>query len=158
MSSIEYPTQFEPYAVLKVGSNVFSGARALIAFGGRYAPVLVGRGTVPRVWLSVPGDSSGAVWYPVVKDNFAAHPGLFVESRKGWVGIRTATALVLAAAARSTDEVAIEALDLRPFGMDIYTDGTKLHVMGNTLSGNTFVGAEVGIGIGMPPSDAVPNS
>ena len=41
-------------------------------------------------------------------------------------------------------------LDLRPFGLDVFTDDNMLHVMGNTLSGNTFKNVSVAIGIGRP--------
>jgi len=150
VSSIDYPTQYEPYRVLTVGSNVFTNMRALIAINGS-APLLVGKGPIPRVWLSIPANKEGTAWYPLVKDNFASHPGVFVEQRKGGVVLRTAQGVVVSATSQGHDSVLVDALDLRPFGLDVYVDEVGLRVMGNTLTKNTFDGVEVGIGVGKKP-------
>ena len=54
MKPLNLPTDYHPFKTIRIGGNYFENAQALVTIGG-HAPLLIGRGEVPRVWLSVPG-------------------------------------------------------------------------------------------------------
>lgn len=152
MNSIEFPTQYEPYERVRIGSNVLENVRALVSVG-THIPLLVGNGSTPRVWLSIPADKSGSRWYPLIKDNFSTNPSIKVEAGPRKLVVRAPHGTVLSAISGKEGALWIQRLDLRPFGLNIYADEGSLHVMGNTLTKNEFRNVNVIIGVGVA-SDA----
>ena len=153
MNTIEFPTQYEPYEWVRIGSNVLQNVGALVSIGGHF-PLLVGTGSTPRVWLSIPADKSGSRWYPLIKDNFSTNPSIKVEVTAKKLVIRAPHGTVLIAISGKEGALWIQRLDLRPFGLNIYADEDSLHVMGNTLTKNEFRNVNVIIGVGVGAADA----
>lgn len=147
MSTFDFPTQYEPYGTLRIGTNVLQNVKALVSVGSN-VPLLIGKGPTPRLWLSIPSDTTGRNWYPLIKDNFSSHSDVEVEARSKVLYVRTSKGTVLTAILASEDVLSIQKLDLRPFGLNVYADEGSLHVMGNTLARNEFRNIEVVIGVG----------
>lgn len=147
MNTFDFPTQYEPYQTLRIGTNTLTNVKALASIGNDI-PLLVGKGATPRVWLSIPMDQYGKSWYPLIKDNFATHPDVIIEAKPKLLIVRIPNNTVLTAIRSSDDTLTIQKLDLRPFGINIYADEGSLHVMGNTLTRNEFRDIQVVIGVG----------
>ncbi len=147
MTDFDLPTQYEPFATVRIGSNTLINVKALASVGSN-VPLLVGRGPTPRVWISIPADRTGSRWYPLVKDNFSTHPDVKVEARAKVTCVRTPQGTVLTALKASDNVLSIQKLDLRPFGLNMFADEESLHVMGNKLTKNEFRNVQVVIGVG----------
>jgi hypothetical protein len=132
---------------VRIGSNVLRNVTALVSVGDT-VPFLVGKGSTPRMWLSIPTDRTGSQWYPLVKDNFSTHPDVKIEARPKVISVRTPQGTVLTALVASDNVLSIQKLDLRPFGLNVYADEKGLFVMGNRLSKNEFQNVQVVVGVG----------
>ena len=147
MTDFDLPTQYVPFETLRIGSNILTNVKALASVGGNL-PLLIGKGSPPRVWISIPADRTGTRWYPLVKDNFSSHPDVKVEAKAKVVYVRTPQGTILTALRVSDSVLSIQKLNLRPFGLNIYADEESLHVMGNKLTKNEFSNMQVVIGVG----------
>jgi hypothetical protein len=146
MNPLEFPTQYEPFARVRIGSNILENVKALVSVAG-HLPLLVGDGPTPRVWLSIPADAKGSRWYPLVKDNFSSHADITVEASPKKIVVRTPQTIVLSAISGKEGALWFQRLDLRPFGLNIYADEASLHVMGSTLTKNQFRDIPVVVGV-----------
>lgn len=143
----ELPSQYEPFRRVRIGSNLLENIQALLVIKG-HVPFIIGKGKTPRVWLYIPTNTDGTEWYPLIKDNFSSHPDVVVKAAPKMLTIRTPEATALACLLGKEDVIHITKLDLRPFGINIYSDEESLNVMGNTLSKNTFKNIKAVISIG----------
>ncbi|MBQ0960535.1 hypothetical protein KAK06_16395 [Ideonella sp. 4Y11] len=146
MTPLDLPSQYEPFTRVRIGSNMLENVKALATVGGN-VPLLIGNGATPRVWLSIPADRTGSRWYPLVKDNFSSHPDVKVEAFPKRIVVRTPQGVVLSALRGNETVLNVQKLDLRPFGLNIYSDESALYVMGNTLAKNQFRNVSVVIGV-----------
>ena len=55
------PDTDQPFSRVRIGTNTFINTQAMVTMGG-FAPLLIGKGDVPRVWLSVPPAQPGGDW------------------------------------------------------------------------------------------------
>ena len=143
----ELPSQYEPFRRVRIGSNLLENVQALLVVNG-HVPFLIGKGKPPRVWLYVPRNKEGKEWYPLIKDNFSSHPDVIVKSAPKMLSIKTPDGTALACLLGKDDVIHITKLDLRPFGLDVFSDENSLNVMGNSLTKNTFKNIKAVIGIG----------
>ena len=147
MIPFDLPPQYEPFAKLRIGSNLLENVKALVSIG-ETVPLLIGNGPTPRVWLWIPADRSGTRWYPLIKDNFSTHADVKVDARPKLLTVKTPQGTVLSALKGGDNFLSVQRLDLRQFGLNIYADEGSLHVMGNTLTKNEFRNVAVVIGVG----------
>ena len=68
MKPLNLPADYRPFKTIRIGENYFENAQALVTIGG-HTPLLIGKGAVPRVWLSVPGKPPGDDWFEMIVDN-----------------------------------------------------------------------------------------
>ncbi len=137
MTEIKYPTNYKPLKTLEVCSNKINGGGSIIGFNN-FAPILIGKGVVPTIWLYAKDNS--ADWVPVVEENESKHVKVQIEKS---IPLRELTAKVddtLIIRAQMTDEdvCAVTILDLRPIGLNIYGDTTSLKIGDSTFNGNVF--------------------
>ena len=71
------PTNYKAPSSIYIGSNIISNVNTLIDFKG-FAPILIGDGKIPRIWINIPAKQDGSEWYPLVKDNFSTNPSVLV--------------------------------------------------------------------------------
>ena len=149
MNPLNLPAAYQPFAKLRIGANQLDNAKALVTIGD-IAPLLIGNGTVPHVWLSVPGAQPGDAWRELIVDNVSSSPDLTVKANPGSLSVSLAQVLLINVVRRREgvgvgDDVTVRKLDLRPLGLDIFfvnaTDG--LHIMGSTMTANALVGVPV---------------
>jgi hypothetical protein len=141
------PSKYIPFGLVRLGSNKLENVSAVFSVNG-FIPLLVGDGTSPKVWLSIPTNKDGTDWYPLIKENFSSHPDVTVEVAKKRVTVRTPQGTVINAYKSAENVLLFLKLDLRPFGLNVYADEGALHVMGNRLAKNEFRNIAVVIGIG----------
>ena len=137
MKPLNLPADYLPFKTIRIGENYFENAQALVTIGG-HAPLLIGKGVVPRVWLSVPGKQPGGDWLELIVDNLSPPSDLTVDSRKFLVKVDKGEVMVCRALSTVNDVLTINRLDLRPLGLKIYSDAQGLHIMGSTMTSNVF--------------------
>lgn len=142
-----FPAQYEPFERLRIGSNSLENVKALVSFGDT-APLLIGNGPTPRVWLWIPADRTGSRWHPLIRDNFSTHPDVKVDVLPKLLTVKTPQGTVLSAIKSGENFLSVQRLDLRQFGLNIYADEQSLHIMGSVLSKNEFRNINVIVGIG----------
>jgi hypothetical protein len=136
------PADFQPFKTIRVGENYLADAPALVTIGG-LAPLLVGMGEVPRVWLSVPGQQPWDDWVTLIVDNISSQSDVLVDARKHFIKVTRQDTVLFEAIQNAHGGLNIHALDLRPLSLKIFFDTQGLHVMGNTLSKSEFHGIPV---------------
>jgi tetratricopeptide (TPR) repeat protein len=142
------PAQFIPFKEIVIFSNRFIKGKALFSIGG-YIPLLVGYGKKsPRVWITIPSDSSGTLWQPLIRDNISLNKQIRVLVKGSMTSVATPEGKVLLIEKIDNDTAKVGYIDLRPFGLAIYGEGEQLFIQKNKLSSNVFSGAEVMVGIG----------
>lgn len=143
-----YPPRYTPYRTVRLRSNVFESVSAIFSVNG-YTPLLVGRGTPPRIWLSLPTTQDAMQWRPVIKENFSSHPDFAVQVNPKRVLVQLKGQPIIHVIEAASDELNFLMLDLRPIGLKIYvaSDSSSLIVMGTTLRANTFKNVGVAINL-----------
>jgi hypothetical protein len=142
MNPLNLPATYTPYAAMRIGDNVIKNAQVLFIIGG-HAPLLVGKGAVPRIWLSIPGTQVGAPCRELNVDNVPSQHGLTVEAFPRLVKVQLAQTAIFTATRVDNDTVVMLLFDLRPLGLEIFADALGLHVMGSTLTKTQFHGLPV---------------
>lgn len=133
------PQTYKPYKQLTVCSNVLIGGGHLVLLG-EVLPLLVGSGESPMVWLQAPTDKTGQNYVSLVAASVASHPAVSVVSNREGLTVSVAGVPVIHIAQADSESAAIDLLDLRPIGLNIYGDAESLTAGGATFSHNTFNG------------------
>jgi len=141
------PTGYQQPEKLIIASNSLINVQAIIEINGSL-PILIGDGKKPRIWLYIPANKEGTEWYPLVKDNFSTNKDVLLMGKSNSVVIATPQGNVLECEKKSSGEIEVTKLDLRPFGIDFLAAGNAISIMGNTFSSNSFVNARVMFGVG----------
>ena len=142
MKPLTLPSNHHPFKTIRIGENYFENTQALVTIGGR-APLLIGKGEMPRVCLSVPGSHPGHDWFELIVDNQSPPSVLAVDSRKSLLKVDKGEAMVCRATPTVNDVLIINGLDLRPLGLAIYSDAKGLRIMGSTMTANMISGVPV---------------
>lgn len=137
MSLLNLPALFVPFAQVRVGGNQFARPLALLTLAGQ-APLFIGSGPVPRVWLFAPSSQPGAAWEALIQDNAQVRSDLTITAANKLVKISLGTTTLLNATCGADDALILHKLDLRPLGLDVFADEQGLHLMGNTFTNNNF--------------------
>lgn len=133
------PAGYQPYGRLVLCSNLLIGGGHPIQVG-EVLPLLVGNGEIPKVWLQAPTDPSGKNFIQLVVASVATHPAIAVSVTGGILSVNAGGKKVLQVRRVGPDEAAVELLDLRPVGFDIYGDKNGLSAGGMQMSRNTVSG------------------
>lgn len=141
------PTQYTPFEKITIGTNLLEHVNALVAINDNI-PLLIGKDSIPRVWLYIPANKEGTEWFPLIKDNFSSHKDVKVQINNKKLTIQIPEKVILDCEIINKNELVINTLDLHPFGLDIASDSNELKVAGNTLVGNTFSNISIVVSIG----------
>lgn len=147
------PAQYIAFESVKIGSNILEHVQCLLSVNG-FIPLLFGQGSPPKIWLSVPANRDGTEWYPLIKENFSSHRDIQVETALKRVTVKTPQGTVLNVLKKDEGGLVVLKLDLRAFGLDVYTDDNSLVVMGSRLSNNQFHNVQTVIAVGGGSSKA----
>lgn len=127
-----------------VGTNMFADCDVPIAIDGLPA-IQIAIDESDRLRVTVQLDAPPAKRALRVASNVVQIGEATVIETPDSVEVRSAGSTVIAAR-RVADVVEVD-LDLRPFGLFIFSDEQALHVGTSVLSGNTMSGAKTGIAL-----------
>lgn len=153
------PEQYTPYEELVICSNTMVRGLIPFEFEGHF-PLLVGKGKIPRIWLSALINPAERKWLHLIEDNqiigkpfFKENPlQLRISEEERLIVVSAGEYTLLRVDKRSDTQAVITQLDLRPLGLNIFGKEDGLHVANSHFRQNTFEGvrAMVGIGPGKP--------
>jgi len=133
------PQDFVPFAEINVCSNVMKGGKAPFLVGDK-VPLLVGKNSHPKFWLSAPKDRAATEWIDLIVAGTTVHPNvkiLLSEDQKD-ISVQFRRQPVLELRVVSADSVDLSFIDLRPIGLNIFGENGVLHLGSHVLSSNSF--------------------
>jgi hypothetical protein len=152
---IVLPPDYVPYEELVICGNWLINGRVPIAISGE-APLLVGKGPIPQVWLKVPMSVGGKDWEYLVQKNVVTWPVahkfsslvrvLFPDTKT--VEVHYAVNRILRVSADSETKAIVEEINLLIFGINIVGDRSGLNVGSNSFVSNHFQNVHTMIAIG----------
>ncbi|CAD6366695.1 hypothetical protein SHEWT2_01176 [Shewanella hafniensis] len=147
MKTDSLPSSYKAPKKLMLGTNTLENVNLLISFNG-FAPILIGDGDKPRVWINIPTNREGSDWYPLVKDNFSTNEKVIILESDNSVKITTPDGVVLECSKMSDGTIDVKQMNLKPFGLNVVADKNQLTVMNQTFRGSGFknVGTVIGVG------------
>jgi hypothetical protein len=146
---ISLPKDYLPYDELRLCGNTLINVKIPFLIGDTPL-LLIGKNTVPHVWLSAQISPGSQEWKYIVEDNRSRNPAVYVytQDETQTVHVRLSNAIILKVVAQSTTKAVIEALDLRPIGLNVYGDDSKLSLATNTYTGNSMMNSHVAFALG----------
>jgi hypothetical protein len=141
------PRSYKPFDVLTLCSNKIIGGSNIVSMG-EVIPIILGQGDKPMVWLQAVADPEGKIFTTVVEASISKHPAIRVLQEEDALEVSIDNTIVLKIKANEGGSALVEKLDLRPLGINMFGDNTKLQVGGMTLTGNTFQGVGTVIALG----------
>lgn len=147
ISDRKKPSGYTPFKRLVFCSNTLIGGGDLITVKD-VVPLLIGKGSLPMVWLKVPSDPSGGTFVDLIDGSVAKHPLVRVDATRSGLTFFVAGLKVLHVYKKNEDEAVVDFLDLRNLGYEIYGDDKKLTAGGMRLSGNTMENVGVMLSLG----------
>lgn len=127
-----------------VGTNVFADCEVPLAIDGSPA-IQVTIDETEHLRLSVHLNAPPAKHALRITSNVVERGEATVSETPDSIEVRSAGTTVITAR-RVGDRVQVQ-IDLRPFGLYIFSDDRALHVGTSVLSGNTMAGARTGISL-----------
>lgn len=147
--TLNLPYGYQPFPDLAVCSNRFINGIAPFAMGNQ--PILlVGQSDIPLVWLYVLSPETPDHFIALVEENEPRMKAVQVERSDEDVQMRVLLGENILFNVRKIldDFAAIDALDLRPIGLNIHGSEGGLFVGGMTMVGNRSEGSTVMVGLG----------
>lgn len=141
------PKSFQPYQKLTVCSNSLIGGGHIVEISGTL-PVIIGKGEKPQVWLQAINNPETKEFVLIVENSISKFPSVQINEVNGSLVISVQGKKVLSVRETSGDEAIVDALDLRPIGLNLYGDSKSMNVGGGTFSGNAMSGGGVLLGLG----------
>ena len=150
MTEIDLPNEFVAFEELRFCSNTLQNCEIPIAIDGR--PILlVGKGEQPQIWLWGLVDQKTKELVQIVSSNsvrvFTAP--IKVESENDSTCVKLNDTIIIKAVKLSDENAAIEQIDMRPLGFNIYGNSSTLNVGTNVMVGNRIVGGRAFIALGI---------
>ena len=111
-------------------------------------PLLIGSDGEPKIWLSARPPRTDMPWQPMIRANRSQHTAaVIIGAGTEEVSVTVGGTKVLTLIKRPEGIPEVTYLDLRPVGLNIYGDNSKLMVGTNQLSNKTFQNVNVMVGI-----------
>lgn len=143
------PKEYVPYEALNLCSNVATNYKVPIG-AKNYAPILIGKGDSPLIWIAVNNPENSEEWRYIVSMNKSLHPNIKVDvnPNESSVIVSAGNDILLNVVADDLTSARVISIDLRPIGLNIIGSENGLQVGGSQLSNNGFsnVGTVIGLG------------
>lgn len=133
---------YKPINEVNICSNFLMGGGFLVGYG-EFAPLRIGSGEIPIVWLST--QIAPNKWMPIVKENEAliSNLNIYKEYEKRKITISFGSKVLLVAQMMNDNYCRVPNLDLRLTGVNIFGDELTGLTANNTISkNNRFVGVK----------------
>ncbi|MBD2858743.1 hypothetical protein IB286_06930 [Spongiibacter sp. KMU-158] len=142
------PDDYVPYETLTICSNKMIGGGHIVSVGGSL-PVVIGKGGKPQIWLQALVNPETNEFLPIVEASISTHPAVKVLEKDKLIIVEIQKQKVLSVKTLSKDSAEVTQLDLRPIGLNLIGDTSKLTAGSSTFSRNTMSGGgSVLIGFG----------
>lgn len=143
------PKLYQPLELLEVCSNQIIGGGAILGIDN-FAPLRIGDGIVPAVWLYARVDKEN--WTAIIKKSESFHSLITIQKdlEKREITINIDETTVLRAKMTSYKKCLVDKIDLRPVGFNLFGEGKNFQVANSSFSGNTFNGISFMVGMGSP--------
>lgn len=140
-----FPKNYNRLKVLDVCSNKIIGGGNVMGIDN-FAPLLIGDGDLPKVWLYAKVDKSS--WTPLIAENESLHTDLHItiNDELKEVTIKLGDVVILNVVKIGDGHCDIRHLELRPIGLNLYGNHQVLKVANNTFSGNIYSGIAFMVG------------
>lgn len=142
-----HPKNFQTLNELNVCSNKIIGGGNIIGIDN-FAPLLIGDGIIPAVWLYARIDKVN--WTAIVKESESFHSQIQIIANKinREVIIKIENTIILSAKMTSDKICTVDSIDLRPIGFNVYGNANNFQIANSSFNGNTFQGVSFMIGFG----------
>lgn len=144
--AMNLPKEYEPYEELEFLSNKAKNYRLLIKAEG-FSPILIGKGDQPLVWIAQRHPKDPKKWGYLVYANKSFHPQVNVKIADKKIEVVLEKTIIVSIKEVSPSKAKISKLDLRPIGLNIYGDETRMLIGNTPLIGNIFEDVANVIGI-----------
>lgn len=145
---VQVPKNYKPMHKLILCGNTLIDVNIPFEVDGGI-PLLIGANGEPQIWLNARPPSPGMPWVPVIRQNRSMHKAAQIQGvGSDTVIVEIQGTKVLVLQKRQPDTFEVTELDLRPVGLNIYGDRSKLMIGTNQLVSNMFQNVNVMVGIG----------
>jgi len=145
----QLPENYIPFRELILCSNHLINVNVPIEFK-KNIPLLIGKGDVPLVWLSVPIDKEGKEWRKIVIKNKSMDPRIAVipSEENKLTTVMVDNYKIIHVIKHSDEKAEVINLDLKPLGFNIHGDANMLYIGTNRFINNSFENLWAMIGLG----------
>ena len=146
---ISLPKDYFPYDELHLCGNTLINVKIPFLIGDTPL-LLIGKNTVPQVWLSAKTTPESHEWKYIVEENRSLNPAVYVDvqDENRTVYVRVSNTVIIKVVAHSTTKAVIEVLDLRPIGLNVYGDSSELSLATSKFTGNSMMNSQVAFALG----------
>lgn len=143
------PEDYIPFGELILCGNHLIKVKVPIEFK-KNIPLLIGKGDVPLVWLSVPINKEGKDWRKIVIKNESMDRRIAIISSKEnkLTTVMVDNYKIIHVIKHSDEKAEVINLNLRPLGLNIHGDANMLYIGTNRFINNSFENLWAMIGIG----------
>ena len=146
--NIELPNNYKPFPKMILCGNTLIDVKIPFEVEGG-VPLLIGSNDEPQIWLNARPPKRDMQWYPIVRKNRSLHESAKIKGLgTEIISVEIQEKTVIRLEQKQPDTIEVVDLDLRPLGLNIYGDKSKLMVGSSQLISNTFNNVYVMIGIG----------
>jgi hypothetical protein len=145
---ISLPKDYKAFPKIIICSNTLINVQVPFEIEEE-VPLLIGSDGEPKIWLSARSPKPDMPWQLMIRANRSLHTAAVITGAgTEEVSVTVSGTKVLTLVKRPDDIPEVTYLDLRPVGLNIYGDNSKLMVGTNPFSNKTFQNVNVMVGIG----------
>lgn len=141
------PKSFQPYQKLIVCSNSLIGGGHIVEVANTL-PLIIGKGDKPQIWIQAINNPKTREFVSIVESSISKFPGVQVKEELGELVVSIQGKQVLRVRQISESEASVDAMDLRPIGLNLFGNAQGMNVGGGSFSGNSMSGGGVLLGLG----------
>lgn len=146
---ISLPKNYVPYDELHLCGNTLINVKVPFLIG-ESPLLLIGKNTIPLIWLSAQTSPGSHEWKYIVEENRSLNPAVYVDvqDEKRTVYVKVSNIVIVKVATQSATKAVIEVLDMRPIGLNVYGDSSGLSIATNKFTGNSMMNSQVAFALG----------
>ena len=141
------PKSYVPYDSLTVCSNSLFGGGYIVSIGD-VLPIIIGRGDKPMIWLQALTKPEPKEFFMIVEGSISKDAAVKVYEENNVLKVSVSGTIVLSVRATADNSAKVDELDLRPLGLNLHGDSSRLMVGASKFSGNSMSGGGILIGFG----------
>ncbi len=141
------PTSYSPINTLKVCSNTLTGGGHIVEIAN-VLPLIIGNGEKLQIWLQAVSNSEKMEFVSVVENSVSKFSTVEIKEIDGALIVTIQGVTVLRVVKLSENEANVDLMDLRPIGLNLHGDNTRINLPTGSFSGNSMSGGGVLLGLG----------